>query len=165
MKPLDPPDSHHLSAAMGWLGLGNVAEAGVEMENIAPQYRSHPHVLAVQFDIYAQAGKWNEATEIAGTLAQQEPQHPGTWISLAYATRRKNGGGIPQARAILIQAQRTFPEEQIIAYNLACYDCQLGNLDAAKAWLDKACTLGDAGKIKHMALQDMDLEPLWADLR
>jgi len=64
----------------------------------------------------------------------------------------------------LIQAQRTFPKEKIIAYNLACYDCQLGDLDAAKAWLDKACMLGDVHKIKHMALQDPDLKPLWPDI-
>ena len=75
------------------------------------------------------------------------------------------GGGIPQARAILIQAQQTFPKEKIIAYNLACYDCQLGDLNAARSWLEKACVLGDARKIKHMALQDPDLEPLWPDLR
>ena len=71
----------------------------------------------------------------------------------------ETGGGIPQARAILIQAQRTFPKEQIIAYNLACYDCQFGDLDAAKAWFQKACVLGDAHKIKQMALQDPDLKP------
>jgi tetratricopeptide (TPR) repeat protein len=165
MKPLEPPDSHYLSAAIGWLGLGNVAEAGAELEKIAPQFQSHPDVLAVQFDIHAAAGKWDAAAEIAGTLTRLEPEQPGAWISLAYATRRKTGGGIPQARAILIQAQRTFPKEQIIAYNLACYDCQLGDLDAAKVWLDKACTLGDARKIKHMALQDPDLEPLWSDIR
>jgi Flp pilus assembly protein TadD len=165
MKPLEPPDSHHLSAAIGWLGLGNVAEAGAELEKIAPQFQSHPDVLAVQFDIYAQAGKWDAAAEIAGTLTQLEPGQPGTWISLAYATRRKTGGGIPQARAILILAQQTFPKEKIIAYNLACYDCQLGDLIAARSWLEKACVLGDARKIKHMALQDQDLEPLWPDLR
>jgi Flp pilus assembly protein TadD len=165
MKPLEPPDSHHLSAAIGWLGLGNVAEASAELEKIAPQFRSHPEVLAVQFDIHAQASKWDAAAEIAGTLTQLEPEQPGAWISLAYATRRKPDGGISQARAILIQAQQTFPRETIIAYNLACYDCQLGDLDAAKAWLDKACTLGDARKIKHMALQDPDLEPLWPDIR
>ena len=165
MQPLEPPDSHHLSAAIGWLGLGNVAEAGAELEKIAPQFRSHPDALAVQFDIHAAGGKWDAAAEIAGTLTQLEPKQPGGWISLAYATRRKKtGGGIPQARAILIQAQRTFPKETIIAYNLACYDCQLGDLDAAKAWLDKACTLGNVDRIKHMALQDPDLKPLWPDI-
>ena len=165
MKPLEPPDSHHLSAAIGWLGLGNVAEAGAELEKIAPQFQSHPDVFAVQFDIHAAAGKWDEAAETAGTLTRLEPKEPGAWISLAYATRRKTGGGIPHARAILIQAQRTFPKEQIIAYNLACYDCKLGDLDAAKVWLDQACTLGDVHKIKLMALQDLDLEPLWPDIR
>ena len=165
MQPLEPPDSHHLSAAIGWLGLGNVAEAVAEFEKIAPQFLSHPDVLAVQFDIHAAAGKWDAAAEIAGTLTQLEPKQPGAWISLAYATRRKTGGGIPQARAILIQAQRIFPKEAIIAYNLACYDCQLGDLDAAKTWLDKACTLGDVHKIKLMSLQDPDLKPLWPDLR
>ena len=164
MKPLEPPDSHHLSAAIGWLGLGNVVEAGAELEKIAPQFRSHPDVLVVQFDIHAAAGKWDAAAEIAGTLTRLEPGQPGAWISLAYATRRKTGGGIPQARAILIQALRTFPKETIIAYNLACYDCQLGDLDAAKAWLDKACTLGDVHRVKHMAQQDPDLEPLWPDI-
>jgi hypothetical protein len=165
MKPLEPPDSHHLSAAAGWLGLGNVAEAGAELEKIATRFHSHPEVLAVQCDIHSQTGNWDAAAEIAGTLTRLEPQDPGAWISLAYATRRKTAGGIPQARAILIQAQRTFPGETIIAYNLACYDCQLGDLDAARAWLDKACILGGARQIKNMARQDPDLEPLWPEIR
>ena len=165
MKPLEPPDSHHLSAAAGWLGLGNITEAGLELGKIAAQFSSHPDVLAVRCDIHLQDRNWDAAAEVAGTLTRLEPQEPGAWISLAYATRRKTGGGISQARAILIQAQRNFPKQTIIAFNLACYDCQLGNLDAAKAWLDKACTLGDARRIKHMARQDPDLEPLWPEIR
>jgi len=165
MKPLEPPDSHYLSAAAGWLGLGSVAEAGAELEKIAPQFQSHPDVLAVRFDLHAQSKQWGAAAEIAGKLTDLEPRQPGAWISLAYATRRKAGGGIPAARAILIQAQREFPKEAIIAYNLACYDCQLGDLIAAKAWLDKACHLGDVHKIKRMARQDPDLKPLWPELR
>jgi len=164
MKPLEPPDSHHLSAAAGWLGLRNVAEAGVELDKIAPRFRSHPEVLAVRCDVLFQSGNWDAAAEIAGELTRLEPQEPGAWISLAYATRRKNGGGIPQARAILIEAQRTFPGETIIAYNLACYDCQLGNLNAARLWLERACTLGNTRAVKRMAREDRDLEPLWPEI-
>jgi hypothetical protein len=40
----------------------------------------------------------------------------------------------------------------------------LGDLEAAKAWLDKACTPGNVDRIKLMALQDPDLEPLWPDI-
>ena len=165
MKPLEPPDSHHLSAAFGWLGLGNLTEAGKELERIAPSFHSHPDFLAARFDFLAAARKWDEATEVAGTLTRLEPTQAGVWISLAYATRRKSGGGITRARAILIQAWQTFPEEKIIAYNLACYDCQSGDLNAARSWLKKACQLGDARQVKNMALQDPDLEALWAELR
>ncbi len=164
MKPLEPPDSHHLSAASGWLGLGNVAEAGAELEKIAAKFHTHPDVLAVHCDIHFQTGNWAAAAEIAAALTRLEPEEPGAWISLAYATRRKTGGGIPQARAILIQAQKTFPRATIIAYNLACYDCQLGDLNAARLWLEKACMLGDVRTIKQMALQDPDLKPLWPEL-
>lgn len=165
MKPLEPPDSHHLSAALGWLELGDIAEAGAELEKIAPEFRSHPHVLIVRYEVCSRTKKWDAAAEIAGALTQLEPQQPAAWVSLAYATRRKTGGGIPQARAILMQAMHAFPGEHIIAYNLACYDCQLGDLNAARAWLKKACALGDAGRIKLMALKDPDLKPLWPDLQ
>ncbi len=165
MQSLEPPDSHHLSAATGWLELGNAVEAGTELEKVAPQFQSHPDVLAVRYDLHAAAGRWEAAAEIAGTLTRLAPDQPGVWISLAYATRRKSGGGITRARAILIQAWQTFPEEKIIAYNLACYDCQSGDLNAARSWLKKACQLGDARQVKNMALQDPDLEALWAELR
>ena len=46
-------------------------------------------------------------------------------------------------------------------YNLACYECQLGNLGRARAWLDKAVQLPDAAKLKLAALEDPDLQPLW----
>jgi hypothetical protein len=48
-------------------------------------------------------------------------------------------------------------------YNLACYECQLGRLELAKEWLEKAFKLGDAKKMKLAALDDPDLEPLWRD--
>jgi Flp pilus assembly protein TadD len=165
VKPLEPPDSHHLSAAAGWLELGDPAEAEAEMEQIATRFHAHPHVLVTRYEICAKAGEWKTAAEIAHTLTQLEPSRPGAWISLAYAVRRKPGGGIPQARAIPLQIRQAFPKEQIIAYNLACYECQLGDLNAAKSWLDEACALGDGNKIELMALEDPDLKPLWPNLR
>ena len=49
----------------------------------------------------------------------------------------------------------------MIQYNLACYSAQLGQLDAAKEFLGKSYELGDAQRIKLMALDDEDLKPLW----
>ena len=36
MKPLKPPNSHHLLAAQGWLELGNHIEADAELDNTRP---------------------------------------------------------------------------------------------------------------------------------
>ncbi len=46
-------------------------------------------------------------------------------------------------------------------YNLASYECKLGRLPEAKAWLEKAFQAGDSRVLKLMALDDPDLEPLW----
>ena len=50
----------------------------------------------------------------------------------------------------------------MIQFNLACYESQLGNLERAKAHLTRATEI-DA-KFRLMALEDPDLEPLWASL-
>jgi tetratricopeptide (TPR) repeat protein len=165
MKPLEPPDSFHLSAAIGWLGLGNWQEANEELEKIVPALGAHPDVLRVRFEIYSKAGKWDRAAEIACALVQSRPTEPQFWISHAYATRRMPGGGIPQAKEILSKARGLFPKEFLIAYNLACYECQLGDLKAAWKWLETASDLGEPKKVKQMALADPDLEPLWTKIR
>ena len=47
----------------------------------------------------------------------------------------------------------------MIPFNLACYDCRLGNLEAAKAFLEHALKLEP--EMKLAALEDEDLWPLW----
>ena len=165
MKPFPPPDSHHLSAAQGWLGLGNWQEAVEEFNRIAPELRGHPDALAVECEIFSRAGKWDMAAETADVLVKMKPEEPASWIALAYATRRNKGGGLDAARKILTRAQRCFPKEPVIAYNLACYECQLGNQKAAWKWLRKALAAGPARQIRSMALEDRDLEPLWPQIR
>jgi hypothetical protein len=44
VKPLEPPDTHHLNAVLGWLELGNHVEANAELEKVTPVLRSHPAV-------------------------------------------------------------------------------------------------------------------------
>ena len=161
IKPLEPPDTHHLSAAQGWLELGNHIDANGELEEISPQQRAHPHVLSVRYDVYAQAKKWDGAAEIAGALVKLIPEQSFAWICWAYATRRKLGGGIPEAKKILTEAETKFPSDYLIRYNLACYECQSGNLKEAMSWLEKAIDMAGEKDIRLMALDDPDLEPLW----
>ena len=67
-----------------------------------------------------------------------------------------------EAQEKLRHAAEKFPERWRICYNLACYACQLGELDEARALLERAFTPGDAKQVKMMALDDADLSPLFA---
>ena len=71
------------------------------------------------------------------------------------------GGGLQRAYDELVIAAERFPTDPIVRFNLACYCCQLGRLEAAKDWLHKAYEVGNARQIKLMALDDPDLQPLW----
>jgi predicted Zn-dependent protease len=157
-------DQRHLAAAEGWLGLGNYLEANEELEQIAPELRAHPVVLVVRYEIYAASKKWGEASEIARALVDALPGRPEFWISLAYSTRRKPGGGIPQAKEVLTEARAKFPKEYLIAFNLACYECQLGDRKQAMILLEEAVDLAGNRDIRKMALDDTDLEPLWPNI-
>ena len=55
MRPFTGLDELHFQAAVGWLELGNWREANEELEDITPQMPAHPDVLAVRWQIYAQA--------------------------------------------------------------------------------------------------------------
>ncbi len=56
-----------------------------------------------------------------------------------------------------------FPDNPTIAYNLACYACQLGNTARARDLLDRALTLDNSPATKLAALSDPDLTPLWTE--
>ena len=159
IKPLDAPDSFHVQAAEGWLGLGDVESASNELKEISPAERTHPAVLSVRYQIYARAKQWDEAVAVADDLVKMLPDLPFGWISLAYATRRKTGGSIPEAKKILLDAEPKFPGHYLFPYNLACYCAQLGELEPARQWLKKAATIDEAA-VKKMAAEDPDLKPL-----
>jgi hypothetical protein len=38
-------------------------------------------------------------------------------------------------------------------------------LEEARSWLRRALKIGDKDKIKQMALDDPDLQPLWEEIR
>jgi tetratricopeptide (TPR) repeat protein len=164
IKPLEPPDSIHLTAAEGWLGLGNQIEAFEELEQISPQLRVHPDVLELRWQIYAKEAKWEACVDIARALTKLAPARPHGWIHLAYSLRRAKNGGLLAALGALSPIATKFPQTPTIPYNLACYDCQLGNLREARRWLEKAFNIGDSKQLKLMALDDPDLEPLWANI-
>ncbi len=165
MQSLGPPDTHFLSAAVGWCELGSIAEAKAELERITPALRFHPEVLEVRWLLHAQEKNWEEGLTVAGKLVEVAPQRSSGWLHRAYALRRVARGGLQAAWEVLLPAAEKFPEEPTIAYNLSCYACQLGRLDQARQWLHRAVEVAGKSKIKFMALNDDDLAPLWEEIR
>lgn len=164
IKPLQPPDSMFLTSAEGWLGLGDIAAASAELDNITPELCVHPAVLEVRWQIYAKAKRWDACIEIARTLADLVPTDVNNWVHLAYSTRQAKDGGLESAVKILKGAVEAFPKNPLICYYLACYTAQQKELVVSKKWWDPAMDIAVANgwqqKLRLMAIGDPELEPL-----
>jgi|ERR1035437_359842 tetratricopeptide (TPR) repeat protein len=156
---IQPPDSLHLQATQGWLELGNHVEASSELEKISPCKQRHPDVLNVRWEVCAAARNWEAALEIASALIRLDAQDPLGWVHRSYALHELKRTA--DARDNLLRVVEKFPDNATMRYNLACYECRLGRLDQAKAWLEKAFEIGDAKAMKIAALDDPDLAPIW----
>src|SRR6476646_9204410 len=158
--PFEPPDQQYWQAAVGYAELGMFQDANDQLEKIDPFNRAAPEVLAVRLAIYRELKKWELMAEIAKRLTQFQPDDIQWTISLAYATRRADS--IQAAKEILLNAESKFPKEGAIKYNLACYFCQIGDIQRAKNYLKKAFEIDLNWRIP--ALEDEDLKPLWESL-
>lgn len=158
LDPIQPPDSFFVNAALGWLELGCPGEAERELAQLSPALSRHPAVLKLKWNVYAQLKNWSSARDTAQILTCLAPDDPQAWINLAnalYFVRETR-----QAYDTLTPMAGRFPSVWMIPYNIACYACQLGNLDEARDWLTKAYETGDREKVEAAFQNDPDLEPL-----
>ena len=165
MQPLSPPETHFLSAAAGWYELGNITEAKAELERISPALREHPDVLELRWLVHAQEKNWEQGLAVAEKLVEIAPERSSGWLHRAYALRRVQRGGLQTAWDALLPAFEKFPKEPTISYNLSCYACQMQQLEAARVWFKRAAIIGGKSRMKHMALDDPDLEALWGEIK
>jgi tetratricopeptide (TPR) repeat protein len=122
----------------------------------------HPHVLLAHWEIYFRAGDWEAARAVAEALVLHLPDEPIGWIYRSFALQQMRR--TEEAKDHLIPAARKFSEDWRIAYNLACYCSQLGDVASAWNWLDRAIEIGDVEQIKIEALSEPALEPLLSKL-
>ena len=117
--PLKADWQRHVLASSGYLELGNVDDAALALEEIAPEDKTRTEVLGARVVLYIAAKKWDMAAAVASHLVKVEPENEAWWISLAYAVRRTES--VEKAEAILLRAQAIHPKVAMIAFNLACY--------------------------------------------
>lgn len=99
-----------------------------------------------------------KALDAARCCIEAAPHLPAGWIHQSYSLHEL--GRTKEAFQSLHAIVLKFPDESVIPYNLACYSCQMGDLESARRWFDQAVRIGGKATIKEMAEDDPDLEPL-----
>lgn len=92
--------------------------------------------------IFMRLGKWESARVLVESLAGRSPEYPGWWISWSRAIRQEQT--VEASQAVLRRAAEIHPNVGMIAYNLACYACILGEMAEAKQILKVACGMDGA---------------------
>jgi predicted Zn-dependent protease len=162
-KKLPHPNFHFLDAAVGWIELGNPAEALVELDRIASDLQGDPQVLEVKWQIFARIEAWDKSLPIARDFCNAAPGLAQGWLHQAVSLYRLSR--TQEAWDLLLPLVPKFPRSWIIPYDLACYACQLGKVVEGRRWLRKAFQLGDAKEVKVLALSDPDLKILWPEIQ
>ena len=158
MPPFSISEMHIVSAAEGWLGLGDPASAAQELEALPAALRDHPTVMRLHWEIFSALRKWEAALEVATRLTQASPADRHAWVSRSFALHELKRTA--EARENLLAILPRFPTDPLLRYNLACYECQLGNRDAACERLREAFALPDGEEFRATAMADTDLVTL-----
>ena len=147
-----------LSHVRGYLALGLIDEAAVELGLLPDEALAELPVLGLRAAVLQAQQRWPELTTVAAELVRQQPEDPGWWVTFAYATRRS--ASLRDAEAILRQAEQRHPNDATIQFNLGCYACQRGELTHARERVRRAVALDE--QFGAAAQEDPDLEPLRA---
>ncbi len=145
-----------LSYANGYRELGMFEDALNELSKLPEKLVFRIEALQMQLAVLIDAKDWPAAVCTAKTITLREPNDPGSFINLAFATRRANS--IKEAKKILLNAVDRFSNVAIIHYNLACYACLEKEYESAKDRLVKFISLDP--KFLDTAKSDEDLKDL-----
>jgi predicted Zn-dependent protease len=151
-------ETHHriLLAAQGYSELSMPDEALKEIASLPEPLQQHPAAVEMRLIVLMQARRWKEALKIGHQLIQSAPDRNVAYIHTAFCLHEL--GRTREARTILREGPRTLEKEPVYHYNLACYDCVLGDLDGARAHLERSVQLDK--KFREYARTDPDLGPL-----
>ncbi len=156
---LSKEDAAHLSAAEGWLDLGNWREANEELERIAPEHRVHPNVLETRCRVAEMAKAGEMVLTVSQVLTEQLPKRLPGWLHRTGALHKL--GKTHEAYHLLVEVVEVFPDNQSIRYEIACYAAQRGLIAEAVEWLKIVFATDTDGEFRKNALDEPALEEVW----
>lgn len=153
------PPEKHLTYSLGYLQLGLIEEAREELSALPPDFLASPPALSVRLEIAMASENWDEVIALAPELVGHDATQERPWVAWAYALRERER--IAEAQETLLAGARLVPNPSpLVAYNLACYACLLGDLAEAKRLL--ANVFARDKSWRDVARDDPDLAPLFS---
>lgn len=149
---------HIILAAQGYFELEMAREAIAELDKLPASEQLRPDVLEMRVLILMKDHLWQEALCASEKLCTVAPEAPVGFIHAAYCMHEM--GHTQEAKALLLEGPASLVSDATYHYNLACYECALGNLDLARAYLDTSLSMDE--KLRAFAETDPDLKPLRA---
>ena len=150
------PDERTLLAAQGYCELGMFDDALGEIETLPEEARQSAPAIETRLLILMQAKRWKPALAASRELCALVPERPVGFIHASYCLHEM--GRTADARELLLSGPEALRTEPTYHYNLACYECRLGQLDLARAHLEKCFTFDK--KFRDFAKLDPDLAAL-----
>ncbi len=156
--------SHELDALLdpffGYVHLKMFDEANEVLESLPEEFKTDPTVLLARLDLVMAMKLWQEGAVLGESLCELFPAELEFWFRTAFCQHEL--AHTQQAKDTLLRAPSAIRETATWAYNLACYETQLGHLPDAKKLL-KLC-FGRNKAFREEAVTDPDLKPLWDSL-
>lgn len=153
MDDLSAEAKHALIEAAGFRELGMAEDSAAALSRVPAGESGHPAVLLAWCETEAARENWTAARDRALSLTSAAPSLAAGWFWLGFALRRAESPAA--AWRALRPVVGGFSEEPVVDYNFACYACLDGQLDQAKASLDRLFATDP--KWRECALRDEDL--------
>lgn len=145
-----------LLAAQGYCELAMFDDALNELNSLPEEVQQEENAVELRLAILMQARRWKLALTLSHDLCRATPTKNIGYIHAAFCLHEL--GQTEDARDFLLNGPTTLHTEPTYHYNLACYECRLGNFELARAHLDRSFQLDK--KFRQFARTDPDLEPL-----
>lgn len=135
-----------------------LTDAIKELDSLPFHDQLRADVLELRVTILMKAEKWRHALRASEKLCAVAADSTIGFIHAAFCLHEL--GRTKEAKEVLLEGPPQIVKEATYHYNLACYECVLGNLDTARAYLDASVSMDE--KFRDYAKEDPDLKPLYA---
>lgn len=150
------PFDRTIRAAQGYYELQMLKEAICQLDTLPLTAQLRGDVLEMRVLILMKDERWREALSTCEKLCAVAPDTPPGFIHMAYCLHEL--GRTQQAKEVLLEGPAALNRDATYHYNMACYECVLGNIDNARVYLETSLSLDE--KLRDYARTDPDLKLL-----